>query len=217
MVTLCPILLVSVSHYFRSALIADSESCSIIQSLGFSRTNANLLNAVSSVLVILLSWLISFASDKTRWRGPWCVLAFSWSMIFAGVLYGLPLESDRWARYAIFTLLSGGNALGQGLNDAWVSINAVNPSKRSIGLAMAVMGSNLGAIAGGQLFRADDAPEYTRAFAAILGLYAGAVLIALVIMWVYWRADRVLANGEELVIHGQVIEIPAGGKKRFDL
>lgn len=138
-------------------------------------------------------------------------------MIFAGVLYGLPSGSDKWAQYAIFTLLSGGNALGQGLNDAWVSINAVNPSTRSIGLAMAVMGSNLGAIAGGQLFRADDAPKYTRAFAAILGLYAGAMLIALVVMWVYWRADRVLAKGEELVVHGQVIEIPADGKKRFDL
>lgn len=172
---------------------------------------------MSSVLVILLSWLISFASDKTRWRGPWCIVAFSWSMVFAGVLYGLPSGSDKWAQYAIFTLLSGGNALGQGLNDAWVSINAVNPPKRSIGLAMAVMGSNLGAIAGGQLFRADDAPEYTRAFAAILGLYAGAMLIVLVIMWVYWRADRVLAKGEELVIHGQVIEIPTDGKKRFDL
>lgn len=172
---------------------------------------------MSSVLVILLSWLISFASDKTRWRGPWCIVAFSWSIIFAGVLYGLPLGSDKWAQYAIFTLLSGGNALAQGLNDAWVSINAVNPSKRSIGLAMAVMGSNLGSIAGGQLFRTDDAPRYTRAFVAILALYAGAILVALVIMWVYWRANRVLAKGEELKIDGQVIEIPADGRKRFDL
>lgn len=93
----------------------------------------------------------------------------------------------------------------------------MNPSKRSIGLAMAVMGSNLGAVAGGQLFRADDAPRYTSAFVAILALYAGVMLVALVIMWVYWRANRVLAKGEELKIHGQVIEIPADGRKRFDL
>lgn len=189
----------------------------IIKSLGFSRTNANLLNAVSSVLVIVLSWLISFASDKSRLRGPWCMVAFSWSMIFAGVLYGLPSASDKWAQYAIFTLLSGGNALAQGLNDAWVSINAPNPSKRSIGLAMAVMGSNLGAIAGGQLFRDDDAPRYTRAFIAILALYAGAILVALLIIWIYWRANRVLAKGGELKIHGQLIEKPADGRQRFDL
>ncbi|KAK1573717.1 major facilitator superfamily domain-containing protein [Colletotrichum navitas] len=136
----------------------------IIKSLGFSRTNANLLNAVSSVLVIVLSCTISFASDRTHWRGPWCIVVFSWSIIFAGVLYGLPTGSDKWAHYAIFTLLSGGNALAQGLDDAWVSINAVNPSKRSIDLVMVVMGSSLGAIVGNQLFRDDDAPKYARAF-----------------------------------------------------
>ncbi|TDZ24696.1 putative transporter [Colletotrichum orbiculare MAFF 240422] len=189
----------------------------IIKSLGFSRTNANLLNAVSSVLVILLPWLISFASDKTRWRGPWCIVAFAWSIVFAGVLHGRPAGSDKWARYAIFTLLSGGNALAQGLNDAWVSINAVSPSKRSIGLAMAVMGSNLGAIAGGQLFRDDDAPRYNRAFMAILALYAGSIVVAAVTMWVYWRANRVIARGEELKINGQVIEAPGEGKRRFDM
>ncbi|TEA20285.1 putative transporter [Colletotrichum sidae] len=189
----------------------------IIKSLGFSRTNANLLNAVSSVLVILLSWLISFASDKNRWRDPWCIVVFAWSIVFPGVLYGLPAGSDQWARYAIFTLLSGVNALAQGLNDAWVSINAVNPSKRTIGLAMAVMGSDLGAIADGQLFWDDDAPRYNRAFMAILALYAGAIVVAADTMWVYWRANRVMARGEELKINGQVIEAPGDGKRRFDM
>lgn len=190
---------------------------SIIKSLGFSRTNANLLNAVSSVLVIILSWIISSASDFTRWRGPWCIVAFSWSIIFAGALYGLPNGTDKWARYAIFTLLSGGNALAQGLNDAWVSINSVKPANRSIGLAMAVMGSNLGAIAGGQLFRDDDAPKYTRAFLAILLLYASAIPFTMVIMWFYWQANRKLAQGEVLQINGQVVEAPGNGEKRFDI
>ncbi|TDZ39372.1 putative transporter [Colletotrichum spinosum] len=170
----------------------------IIKSLGFSRTNANLLNA-------------------TRRRGPWSIVAFAWSIVFAGVLYGLPAGSDKWARYAIFTLLSGGNALAQGLNGAWVGINAVSPSKRSIGLAMAVMGSNLGAIAGGQLFWDDDAPRYNRAFMAILVLYAGAIAVAAMTMCVYWRENRVMARGEELKINGQVIEAPGDGKRRFDM
>ncbi|KAK2052931.1 alternative sulfate transporter, partial [Colletotrichum caudatum] len=188
----------------------------IIKNLGFSRTNANLLNAVSSILVIVLSWTISLASDRTRWRGPWCIVAFSWSIIFAGVLYGLPAGSGKWAHYAIFTLLSGGNALAQGLNDAWVSINAVNPSKRSIGLAMVVMGSNLGAIAGNQLFRDDDAPKYARAFIGVLSLYAAAIPVTLVIMWVYWRANRRIAQGEKLEIGGQVIVASGEGRRRFD-
>lgn len=171
----------------------------VIKSLGFSKTNANLLNAVSSVLVIILSWLISLASDATRLRGPWCVVAFVYSMAFAGALFGLPpgtaardgQRHQNWASYAVFTLLSGGNALAQGLNDAWLSINAAgSPSRRSVGLAMAVIGSNLGGIAGQQLFRESDAPRYRRAFLAVLLLYGASILVTLVIMWVYWREGR---------------------------
>lgn len=163
----------------------------VIKSLGFSRTNANLLNAVSSVLVIVLSGIISLASDKTRLRGPWCIVAFLYAIAFAGALFG-QTSGDKWTRYAIFTLLAGGNALTQGLNDAWLSINASSPSKRSIGLAMVVMGSNLGGLSGQQLFRSSDAPRYTKAFLAILALYISSIPIVLTLMWIYWRGNRKL-------------------------
>lgn len=181
----------------------------VIKSLGFSKTDANLLNAVSSVLVIILSWCISFASDKTKLRGPWCIAAFLWSITFAGALFGETTNSNKWTRYAIFTLLSGGNALSQGLNDAWLSINATKPSKRSVGLAMVVIGSNLGGIAGQQLFRSSDAPRYPRAFLAILLLYASAIPITLLIMWVYRRDNKKVRvdRGEDEVVE----------ERRFDL
>ncbi|KAL4884094.1 major facilitator superfamily domain-containing protein [Aspergillus karnatakaensis] len=156
----------------------------VIKNLGFSKINANLLNAVSSVLVIIFSFAISFASDKTKLRGPWCIAAFVYSIAFAAALFALPPASvpasgsgsaggggggsnggsDKWTRYAIFTLLGAGNALAQGLNDAWVSINATSATKRSLGLAMVVIGSNLGGVAGQQLFRESDSPEYKRGF-----------------------------------------------------
>jgi hypothetical protein len=161
----------------------------VIKSLGFSKINANLLNAVSSFLVILLSFMISIASDKTGWRGLWCIVAFSWSLIFSGSLFG-SLNGTRWVKYALFTLLSGGNALAQGLNDAWLSINARTRTQRSIGLALVVMGSNLGGLSGQQLFRSSDAPYYRNAFASIMRLYAASIVLTLVIMAVYWQASR---------------------------
>lgn len=161
----------------------------VIKSLGFSKINANLLNAVSSFLVVFLSFMIAFASDKTGWRGPWCIVAFSWSLIFSGSLFG-SLTSTKWVKYALFTLLSGGNALAQGLNDAWLSINARTRTQRSIGLALVVMGSNLGGLSGQQLFRSSDAPEYRNAFASIMGLYVASIVLTLVIMVVYWHMNR---------------------------
>ncbi|KAL2851979.1 major facilitator superfamily domain-containing protein [Aspergillus pseudoustus] len=162
----------------------------VIKSLGCSKFNANLLNAMSSVLVIIFSYIISLGSDRTNLRGPWCILAFVYSIAFAGALFGLPTGADKWARYAVFTLLGAGNALAQGLNDAWVNINATTARKRSLGLALVVIGSNLGGIAGQHLFRSTDGPRYTRAFLAILLLYAASIPITLLVMWIYWRGNR---------------------------
>ncbi|KAI9737351.1 MAG: hypothetical protein M1834_009505 [Cirrosporium novae-zelandiae] len=169
----------------------------IIKSMGFSTTKANCLNSVSNFAVVVFSFLISFASDRTRQKGIWCIVASVWSLAFAAGLYSLPLNADKWTRYAIFECLGSGNALAQGLNDAWVSINARTPQKRSVGLAMAVIGSNLGGLAGQQLFRTSDAPKYPKAFAAILGLYAGSVGVVGVVMWVYWWCNRRLGRTEE--------------------
>lgn len=168
----------------------------VIKSLGFSKINANLLNAVSSFLVIILSFTISWASDKTKWRGFWCIVAFSWSLVFSGSLYG-SIDNGKWTKYALFTLLSGGNALAQGLNDSWLSMNARSRTARSIGLALVVIGSNLGGLSGQQLFRSSDAPYYQRAFASIMALYAASAVLALVLMAVYTRARK---HGEKVSI-----------------
>lgn len=165
----------------------------IIKGLGFSKTKANLLNSVGSFGSGILSLAISFASDKTGLRGPWCIIGFSWSLVFAGTLYGInsgASSAGQWTMYAIFTLLASGNALAQGLNDAWININATSASSRSIGLAFVVMGSNLGGLAGQQLFRSSDAPRYSNAFLAILLLYAASIPITLVLMWAYWRKRK---------------------------
>lgn len=163
----------------------------IIKGLGFSTTKANLLNSVSSFGVIILSFAISLASDKTRLRGPWCIVSFVYSIAFAGALYAIDNgTATKWAMYAIFTLLSAGNALAQGLNDAWMNINATTAARRSIGLAMVVVGSNLGGIAGSHLFQSSGAPRYAESFLAILLMYAACVPVTLAIMWMYWRKNK---------------------------
>lgn len=163
---------------------------SIIKSLGFNKTKANLLNSVSSYLVVVLSFLISFASDKTGQRGLFCIVSFVWAIVFGGALLGIGVDSDKWLRYAIFTLLGSGNALAQGLNDAWLNINARSPHKRSIGLAFVVMGSNIGGIVGPELFKSSDAPAYVHGFSAVLSLYAGSILVSMVLIFVYWRDNK---------------------------
>ncbi|KAB2570445.1 putative transporter [Lasiodiplodia theobromae] len=170
---------------------------SVIKALGFTKTKANALNSVSSFLVVVFSFAISYASDATKLRGPWCIVAFAWSIAFAGALYGLPLSAGKWTRYWVFTFLGSGNALAQGLNDAWLSVNAGTPQKRSVGLAFVVIGSNLGGLAGQQMFREEDKPRYRRAFLAILGLYAASIVITCAVMASYWWVNRKIEEGGE--------------------
>ncbi|KAH3953950.1 hypothetical protein HBH53_029360 [Parastagonospora nodorum] len=125
-------------------------------------------------------------------RGLWCIVAFAWSIAFSGALYGLPLNANRWTRFWIFTFLGSGNALAQGLNDAWVSANAQTSAGRSIGLALAVMGSNLGGLAGQQMFRQSDAPRYQRGFLAILCLYVGSIVLTVATIAAYWWTNKKL-------------------------
>lgn len=75
---------------------------------------------------------------------------------------------------------------------------------------MVVIGSNLGGIAGQQLFRSSDAPRYTRAFLAILVLYAASIPVTMLIMWVYWRDNK---QGKDEV----VVQSDGRITKRFDL
>ncbi|KLO83673.1 nicotinamide mononucleotide permease [Fusarium fujikuroi] len=188
----------------------------IIRSLGFSKINSNLLNSVSSFLVVVLSFAVAWASDKTKQRGLWCMAAFLWSITFGGALFG-STDKDKWTKYALFTLLSSGNALSQGLNDAWLSINARSAETRSIGLAMVVIGSNAGGLAGKQLFRESDAPKYTKGFLAVVLLYAAALPITAMIMGVYWRQNKKLER--ELVENEDSVDVDerTGRSQRFQL
>ncbi|KAH6001583.1 hypothetical protein HBI83_211270 [Parastagonospora nodorum] len=164
---------------------------SVIKGLGFSKTRANALNSISSYLVV--NYIIyqnhPYSPHK---RGLWCIVAFAWSIAFSGALYGLPLNANRWTRFWIFTFLGSGNALAQGLNDAWVSANAQTSAGRSIGLALAVMGSNLGGLAGQQMFRQSDAPRYQRGFLAILCLYVGSIVLTVATIAAYWWTNKKL-------------------------
>lgn len=171
---------------------------SIIKRLGFSKTKANLLNSVHSYCLIVLSFILSFASDKTGQRGIFCIFSYLWSITFAAALVGLGVNRDKWLLYAIFTLVSTGNSLGVALNDAWLSVNSTSPHKRSMGLALAVIGSNLGGVIGPSLFKDSDAPAYRKGFAAIIGLYGGSILITLVLMFTYWQdTEKVRKQADE--------------------
>ena len=99
-----------------------------------------------------------------------------------------------WLKYAMLTLLNSGNAVSQSINDAWFSVNTADPQARCIGLALAVAGSNLGALAGQNIFVEKDAPYYPNGFLKALCIYAASIVLIGVMIGFYWNEIRRIAR-----------------------
>ena len=166
----------------------------IVKNLGFDKFKANILVSACNFALVALAVLAGWASDKIKLRGPVCVVCTCYALIMAGVQYTLALNSDKWARYAVFVLFMAGNATFQGINSAWLSSNVRDTKALCVGQALVVMGANLGGLAGQQLFRDEDAPRYTRGFLAIMCLYAATLAMVVITTWLYWNRNRKLTR-----------------------
>lgn len=90
-----------------------------------------------------------------------------------------------------------------------------------------VMGSNLGGLAGQQLFTEGDAPRYRRAFLAILMLYAGPTGITAGATGRHWRGNKrpvgeyggegngLVRDGDEEDEKTASVSALGGGKKNY--
>ncbi|KAF5542997.1 nicotinamide mononucleotide permease [Fusarium mexicanum] len=170
----------------------------IIKNLGFGASTASFLAAVTNFGVCILAILVSWVSDKTLSRGPLCLLCGVYSLVFSGVQFAVVGSSDVWMKYAILTLLGSGVAVSQSLNDAWFSINTEDPQVRCIGLALAVAGSNVGGLAGQNVFVKSDAPYYRNGFLKILCLYAASIVLIAGMIFYYWNDNRRMEKSGEL-------------------
>lgn len=170
----------------------------IIKSLGFSTVDANALTSVGYYLSVVLGIFLTLFLRKTKLYGVSLVLPYIWATIFAGILYHFDVQSSasKWTMYAIITLLTGGQLIGQPINNAWCSINARSPQERSIGLAMCVIGANLAGLVGQLLFKSADAPKYIPGFIAVFGIYVAAVVIIVAQIGVYHWSNKRLERKE---------------------
>lgn len=181
----------------------------IVKSFGFDPIQASALNSVSNFGVCILALGFAWISDRISFRGPLCLAAAMYSITFAAAQFGIVQSSDVWLKYAIFTLLSSGNAVAQSINDAWMSVNTHDPQVRCVGMALAVAGSNLGGLAGINLFKQTDAPRYARGFLGVLCLYGGSIVVILNMMALYWYENKRMARrtGGENVIDSKGVDV----------
>lgn len=88
------------------------------------------------------------------------------------------------------------------INATWLSLNQKTPQHRAIAMAMFAMASNVGALVGSQLLRANDSPRYPIGFRVGVCLVAlgtaAAVFQHFQYRWSNRKNEEKLAQGETL-------------------
>ncbi|KAL2289318.1 hypothetical protein FJTKL_02322 [Diaporthe vaccinii] len=152
----------------------------IIQSLGFNRTRANLLNAPGPILSSLTGFVLSSVVDRYKRFGYAIVFAAVWTLAGLIALYHLPVTfKASWSFYSTYVVTQAAPSW-QPINVFWLALNFKTPQKRAIAYAVYIGCSNLGGTYGNQVFRGSDAPLYRKAWAACISL--GVVWLAALIL-----------------------------------
>ncbi|RFU26112.1 hypothetical protein B7463_g10226, partial [Scytalidium lignicola] len=134
---------------------------SIVQSLGFSRYDANGMNSVGSAVSLVVVLTLAFNSDRVRERA--FHIAFGYLIGVVGLFWIAYVPDHRWLIYAGIIITQGGQGSAQAINAAWLS-SVAEDRKRPIALAMYVMAIQIANFPGSQLIRSQDAPRYARGF-----------------------------------------------------
>lgn len=170
---------------------------SIIKSLGYKGYTANGLNSVGSILSLVLSLALAWNSDRKGERGLHIMVGYAISA--AGLLWLAlpPSGTARGVLYAGVIVTQGGMGSVQGVNAAWLSSN-IEERHRPLALAAYVMSIQLAGFVGSNLFRAPDAPRYTRGLLICAGCVLGGLLVAAVWKALYWyTGERKASAGQD--------------------
>ncbi|BEJ10649.1 hypothetical protein CspHIS471_0100710 [Cutaneotrichosporon sp. HIS471] len=174
----------------------------LIKGFGFDTIRANALSSVGGWIAVLVMASSGLLSDKLRSKGPLVIALTTCSLVMWIAFQSMSRTPNKWGKYATMALTTGFALTWHPLNATWLSLNQRTPQHRAVAMAMFAMASNVGALCGSQLLRANDAPKYPIGFRVGVGLVAFgtgvAVLQHVQYRWSNRQNSAQVARGEEL-------------------
>ncbi|KAK4046306.1 hypothetical protein OIV83_006180 [Microbotryomycetes sp. JL201] len=163
----------------------------IIKSLGFSALNTILLQIPMNVFGVSMFWVSILITIK--WNNCRLLLCALWPMMtVAGliVVVALPAsDSFKWAKYGVLfcnSLFSLGMFFAFGL----VPSNVAGRTKKSVVSTAMFVAYCVGNLAGGQIFKPEDAPRFHTGLIVCIVMLTTASALALVLRIYYVRANK---------------------------
>lgn len=164
----------------------------IIKTMGFSSSNAQLLTIPPYVVGSVTACLAGIYSDRFRRRMPFIVC--SQIAIIAAFIIILPIRNDIKkymgpAYFALCVVCGGTYPIGPGCN-SWTANNLAGPAKRAMGVALLISWANVGGIVGGMIYMDKEKPGFTSGYVGSLAFAVGGVVAALFLEFMYMRINK---------------------------
>jgi len=156
----------------------------IIDELGFSAANAQLLSVPPFVAGCMFTVLVGIYSDKHKIRGLYVIGGAFVSLVGYIVLY---TQSKPNAAY-VGTFLAVGIFPTVAVCLAWAGSNAGGDLKRGVVIAMVIGLGNLGGICSSFVYI--DPPRFHIGHGTIMGCLTLSILLSAFAMWNYKRINR---------------------------
>ncbi|ORX93929.1 major facilitator superfamily domain-containing protein [Clohesyomyces aquaticus] len=162
----------------------------VIQGLGYSSANAQLLTIPIYVFASIVTLAFAFLSDYRQARSPFIIAGYCIAVIgfiaqlaiphprYPGLTYGF-LFPVAAGLYCPFICLVG-----------WIANNLAPSSKRAVGMALLIAVGNMGGIMGSNIYLAREAPKYRTGFGVSLVMACLAIIATLVLRWGYTRENN---------------------------
>ncbi|KAI1608295.1 major facilitator superfamily domain-containing protein [Exophiala viscosa] len=195
---------------------------SVIEGLGYSSANAQLMTIPVYVFAMILTLVFAFWSDRIQQRTPFIMAGFSIGVVGFIAELAIPHPRLPGLTYAFLFPLAGG------LYSPFVPIvclvgnNLAPSSKRAVGMALLISLGNWGGICGSNIYIASEAPKYPAGFATSLAICVCAILMAALLRRAYQnenkRRDELMRGKTDAEIRAQYTEqelLDLGDKSPF--
>ncbi|KAK4222180.1 major facilitator superfamily domain-containing protein [Podospora fimiseda] len=161
-----------------------------LRQLGFDTFDSNLLSIPCQVACTVNMLLITYLSEKFNQRALMGVAMQLWLLPCVLALYLLPTGTNRWAAYALVTVLLSYPSTHP-LQVGWCSRNSNTVRTRTVSAALYNMAVQINSIIGSNIYRRDDRPEYRRGNRTLVGIASMNIVIYLLVKTYYvWRNKK---------------------------
>ncbi|KAF2475581.1 MFS general substrate transporter [Lindgomyces ingoldianus] len=174
----------------------------VIQQLGYSAANAQLLTIPIYVFASIVTLIFAFWSDFRQARSPFIVAGYC--IAACGFIAQLAIPHPKYPglTYGFLFPVAAGLYCPFICLVCWIANNLAPSSKRAVGMALLISVGNMGGIMGSNIYIAREAPKYHTGFGVSLTMVCCAILMTFVLRWGYTRennkrAKLLMENTEE--------------------